>query len=107
MSNAIEVTTATWESEVTGSDVPVVVDFWAPWCGPCRMVSPEIDKLAEKLGASVKFVKVNIDDNGELAMKYGVMSIPTIAKFVNGSLAAQVVGARGADALAKELGIGS
>ena len=106
MSNAIDVTTATWDAEVAASAVPVVVDFWAPWCGPCRMVGPEIDKLSERLGTAVKFVKVNIDDNGELAMKYGVMSIPTIAKFVNGALAAQVVGARGADALAKELGIG-
>lgn len=105
MSSAIDVTTATWDAEVAGADVPVVVDFWAPWCGPCRMVAPEIDKLSERLGTSVKFVKVNIDENGELATKFGVMSIPTIAKFVNGALAAQVVGARGADALAKELGI--
>jgi thioredoxin 1 len=106
MSNAIDVTTASWESEVAGAEVPVVVDFWAPWCGPCRMVAPEIDKLSERLGSAVKFVKVNIDENNELAMKYGVMSIPTIAKFEKGELAAQVVGARGADALAKELGIG-
>jgi thioredoxin 1 len=106
MSNAIDVTAATWESEVAQADVPVVVDFWAPWCGPCRMVGPEIDKLSERLGSAVKFVKVNVDEDGELAKKYGVMSIPTIAKFVQGSLAAQVVGARGADALAKELGIG-
>jgi thioredoxin len=90
---------------VANSSTPVVVDFWAPWCGPCRMVAPELDKLAERLGSSVKFVKVNVDENGELAMKYGIMSIPTIAKFVSGSLEAQVIGARGADALAKELGI--
>lgn len=106
MSNAAEVTTATWDAEVTDSDTPVVVDFWAPWCGPCRMVAPELDKLAKRMGASVKFVKVNVDDNGELAMKYGIMSIPTIAKFVKGTLETQVIGARGADALAKELGIG-
>jgi thioredoxin 1 len=106
MSSAIDVTTQTWDAEVAASQVPVVVDFWAPWCGPCRMVAPEIDKLAGRLGSSVKFVKVNIDENGELAMKYGVMSIPTVAKFVNGALEAQVVGARGADALAKELAIG-
>ena len=106
MSSAIDVTTQTWDAEVAGSSVPVVVDFWAPWCGPCRMVAPEIDKLSERLGSSVKFVKVNIDENGELAMKYGVMSIPTVAKFVGGSLESQVVGARGADALAKELALG-
>lgn len=106
MSSAMDVTTQTWDAEVTASQVPVVVDFWAPWCGPCRMVAPEIDKLAGRLGSAVKFVKVNIDENGELAMRYGVMSIPTVAKFVNGALEAQVVGARGADALAKELAIG-
>jgi thioredoxin 1 len=64
MSNAIDVTTDTWDAEVAASDVPVVVDFWAPWCGPCRMVGPEIDKLSARLGSAVKFVKVNIDDNG-------------------------------------------
>lgn len=104
MSNAVEVTTATWDAEVASADQPVVVDFWAPWCGPCRMVAPELDKLAGRVDG-VKFVKVNVDDNAELAVKYGVMSIPTIAKFVKGELAAQVIGARGADALAKELGI--
>ncbi|NTU71555.1 MAG: thioredoxin [Coriobacteriia bacterium] len=105
MSNAIDVTVADWESVVASSPVPVVVDFWAPWCGPCRMVGPELDKLAERVGDGVKFVKVNIDENQELAVRYGVMSIPTIAKFVGGTMAAQVVGARGADALGRDLGI--
>jgi thioredoxin 1 len=105
MSNAKDISVAEWEAEVAASDVPVVVDFWAPWCGPCRMVGPELDKLAARVGDSAKFVKVNIDENQELAVRYGVMSIPTIAKFVGGSMAAQVVGARGADALGKELGL--
>ena len=105
MSNAIDVTTASWDSEVVKADVPVVVDFWAPWCGPCRMVAPVIDELSGRCGSAVKFVKVIIDDNGELAQRFGVMSIPTIAKFDKGQMAAQVVGARGADALAKELGL--
>ena len=105
MSNAIDVNVASWDSEVASADVPVVVDFWAPWCGPCRMVAPVIDELSQRLGSTVKFVKVNIDDNGELAQRFGVMSIPTIAKFEKGTMSAQVVGARGADALAKELGL--
>lgn len=105
MSSAIEVTSGTWDTEVLGSDKPVVVDFWAPWCGPCRMVAPELDKLAARSDIAAKFVKVNIDENQELAVRYGVMSIPTIAKFENGQLAAQVVGARGADALSRDLGL--
>lgn len=106
MSSAKDVTDATWEAEVVNSDVPVVVDFWAPWCGPCRMVAPEIDKLAARCGASVKFVKVNIDESRDIAMKYGVMSIPTISKFVGGDVVKQVVGARGADAMARDLELG-
>lgn len=106
MSSAIEVSGSTWEAEVVASDVPVVVDFWAPWCGPCRMVAPEIDKLAARAGGSVRFVKVNIDEDRELAMRFGVMSIPTIAKFEAGEMTSMVVGARGAAALSTELGLG-
>lgn len=106
MSAATDVTTATFEAEVLQSPVPVVVDFWAPWCGPCRLVGPEIDKLAQRLGDSVKFVKVNVDENRDLAVRYGVMSIPTIAKFVGGDAVAQVVGARSADSLAQEFALG-
>jgi len=106
MSSAIEISEQQWDAEVMQSSVPVVVDFWAPWCGPCRMVAPEIDKLAAKLGDSVKFVKVNVDEARDVAIKYGVMSIPTIAKFDGGELTAQVVGARGADALLRELNLG-
>lgn len=105
MSSAVDVSAETWDEEVLQAQTPVVVDFWAPWCGPCRMVAPEIDKLAARLGDSTKFVKVNIDDNQELAVRYGVMSIPTVAKFEGGALSSQVVGARGADALARELGL--
>ena len=105
MSSAKDISIAEWDAEVAASPVPVVVDFWAPWCGPCRVVGPELDKLADRIGGGAKFVKVNIDENQDLAVRYGVMSIPTIAKFVDGKMAAQVVGAKGADALGKELGV--
>lgn len=107
MSNVIEVNADSWDAEVTASTVPVIVDFWAPWCGPCRIVAPEIEKLAQRAGGSAKFVKVNIDDNQALAVAHGVMSIPTIARFDGGAVTAQVVGARGADALERELRIGA
>ena len=105
MSSSKVISAAEWDVEVGSSSVPVVVDFWAPWCGPCRMVGPELDKLADRVGGVAKFVKVNIDENPDLAVRYGVLSIPTIAKFVSGKMAAQVVGARSADAIGKELGM--
>ncbi len=106
MSTAVkDVSTSEFTSEVLDATVPVVVDFWAPWCGPCRVVGPEVEKLADRMNDSAKFVKVNVDDNRDIAMKYGIMSIPTIAKFERGNMITQVVGARGADALASELGL--
>ena len=106
MSDAIkDVNEAQFQAEVLDSTVPVVVDFWAPWCGPCRMVGPEVEKLSKKVGDRAKFVKVNVDDNQGIAMRYGVMSIPTIIKFDGGEIAKQIVGARSADALAREFGL--
>jgi thioredoxin 1 len=107
MSNVIDVTAASWDAEVTSSTIPVVVDFWAPWCGPCRMVAPEIDKLAATYADSVKFVKLNIDEASDLAVRFGVMSIPTIARFDGGEVTSLVVGARGAAAIGTELALGS
>jgi thioredoxin 1 len=79
---------------VLASDVPVVVDFWAEWCGPCRLVGPEVEKIQTEYEGKVKVVKLNIDEAPIVAAKYGVMSIPTIALFVDGDMKSQVVGAR-------------
>jgi thioredoxin 1 len=105
MSSLKEVTSAEFRDEVLNSEVPVIVDFWAPWCGPCKMVGPELEKLSGTVGDRAKFVKVNVDENRELAMEYGVMSIPTIAKFEGGDVVNQIVGARGASQMAKEFSL--
>lgn len=82
-----------WEIEVINSDKPVFVDFWAEWCGPCRMVSPVVEELAGDYNDKVKFVKVNVDEANELASRYNVFSIPTLAIFNKGQLISQQVGA--------------
>lgn len=82
-----------WESEVIGSPVPVFVDFWAEWCGPCRMVSPIVEELAGDYDGRVKFVKVNVDQASELASKYQVYSIPTLVVFKGGEVVSTQVGA--------------
>ena len=82
-----------WETDVINSDKPVFVDFWAEWCGPCRMVSPVVEELAGDYDGKVAFVKVNVDNAGSLAQKYNVFSIPTLILFKNGEIAAQQVGA--------------
>jgi thioredoxin len=93
-------TDANFQSDVLGSAVPVVVDFWAPWCGPCRVMGPIIEELANELDASkVKIGKLNVDENGQTAMQYGVMSIPTTIIFKDGKPADQVVGSMPKDAL--------
>jgi thioredoxin 1 len=86
-------TDSNWSQEVEQSQVPVMVDFWAPWCGPCRMVSPVIEKLAEKYDGKLKVVKVNVDDNQELSAKYNIMSIPTVMIFRGGKPMDSAIGA--------------
>jgi thioredoxin 1 len=99
MSNVTEATDATFDQLVLQNDKPTVVDFWATWCGPCRLVAPEIDKLAVKYAGSVDVVKVDVDANPATAMKYGIMSIPTVAYFKPGEPPRAAVGFRPLEAL--------
>jgi thioredoxin 1 len=88
----IQVTDETFEAEVTKSDKPVLVDFWAPWCGPCRLLGPALDEIADESGERFKVVKVNVDENPSLAAKFGVRSIPTLVFVKDGERRDQLVG---------------
>ena len=96
---------ASFQREVLDSTVPVVVDFWAAWCGPCRAVAPEVEALAVKYGSAIKVVKVDVDANQSVAAKYRIQGIPTIGLFESGSLTKQAVGARPRHAIESELGL--
>ena len=104
-SNVQEVTDATFDTDVLQSEKPVIVDFWAEWCGPCRMVAPEIEKLAGKYAGSVEVRKLDVDANPQTAMKYGIMSIPTVAIFTPGEAPRAAVGFRPAEALEEAFGL--
>jgi thioredoxin 1 len=93
MSAALPVTDASFESDVIKSEIPVLVDFWAPWCGPCRMVAPVVDEIAQQYDGKVKVVKVNTDENPNVASQYGIRSIPTLMIFKGGQRVDMVVGA--------------
>ncbi|MBE6565104.1 MAG: thioredoxin [Ruminococcaceae bacterium] len=90
----ITFTKANFEEEALNADLPVMVDFWAPWCGPCRMVSPIIDEIAEETAGIARVGKVNVDEEPELAQTFGVMSIPTVVVLKGGQVVAKAVGAR-------------
>lgn len=96
-------TTENFDAEVLGADIPVLVDFYADWCGPCKMMAPIVEQLAEEYDGKVKVGKCNIDEEGEIAMRYRVMSIPTMKVFVNGEEAASVVGAMPKEALEEQI----
>jgi thioredoxin 1 len=100
---ATPVTDADWNTEVLASDKPVLVDFWAEWCGPCRMVSPIVDEIASEQAEALKVVKLNVDENPGTARQYGIMSIPTLLVFKDGQPDKRIVGAKGKAALLKDL----
>ena len=102
---ALDVTEATFEDEVLKSETPVIVDFWAEWCGPCHAVAPVLDKIVEERGSDLRLVKVNIDEEPSLAQKYGIVSIPTIMLFRGGEPAAAAIGAQPKSAIEKSLGL--
>lgn len=93
MSQVLHTTDATFEADVLRSDIPVLVDFWAPWCGPCKMIAPVLDELAPEFAGKAKIVKINVDENQLVAGQFGVRSIPTLLLMKNGEVVATQVGA--------------
>lgn len=93
MSKPVDITDATFETEVLQSDRPVVVDFWATWCGPCKMIAPILEEVARDMGDKVKIAKLDVDNNNKTSGKYNIMSIPSLLFFKNGQVVDQVIGA--------------
>lgn len=91
--NVIRVTTNTWDTNVLKSETPVLVDFWAEWCGPCRMVGPAVEQLSKTMDGKIKVAKLNVDENQEIAMKYGIKSIPSLLLFKEGKEIGRTIGA--------------
>ena len=105
MMSALTITKDNFEKEVKNSNVPVLLDFWAPWCGPCKMVSPLVDEIGTEVGTSAKVGKINVDEQGELAAAFGVMSIPTLIVISDGKIVQKAVGARSKAAIKSMLGL--
>jgi thioredoxin 1 len=101
--NIATLSDATFDEQIKGADVPVLVDFWAEWCGPCKMVAPILEQLATEHAGKIQIAKLNVDDNPEIAMRFEVMSIPTLIVFRDGSPVKRLVGARPKGALVNEL----
>ena len=96
-----EVNDSSWESDVLGSDRPVLVDFWAAWCAPCRMLAPTVDAVAEKYSSTARVVKLNVDDNPAISQRYGIKGIPTLILFKGGKEEERVVGATSKEAISR------
>ena len=103
MSAAFAVNSRNFEEEVLKSALPVLVDFWAPWCGPCKRISPSVDALAEEMADQLKVVKINTDEDAEIAVKYGVMSIPTLLVIKGGEVVETLVGNQSKQAIAAKV----
>lgn len=101
--NVLELTDANFEAEVVNSDLPVLVDFWAPWCGPCRMIAPSVEALSTEWAGKIKVGKLNTDESGEAAAKFGIRSIPTLMVFKGGEVVATLVGALPKDKIAEQV----
>ncbi len=103
MSNILKLSDATFNEEIQSSTEPVVVDFWAEWCGPCKMIAPILEEIATEQSSKIRIAKLNVDDNPEVARKFEVMSIPTLIVFENGEPKKRLVGAKGKGQLLEEL----
>jgi thioredoxin 1 len=99
--NIVHINSSNWESEVLKSDKPVFVDFWAEWCGPCRMVGPVVEEIAQSNSDKIKVVKLNVDENQDIAMKYGIQSIPSLLVIKNGKEVGRTIGAAPKDTYLK------
>jgi len=103
MGKALHITDATFDQEVLQSSTPVLVDFWAEWCGPCRMIGPIVEEMAGEYDGKAKITKVDVDSNPQISMKFGIRSIPTLLIFKNGQIVDQIVGAVPKSVLKKQL----